>query len=90
MNTVFITGRIGKNIDPQTRIIEIDSVIPGPTGEFLTYEVPVRTSRNANCHFLKAKEGILMSLQGRLEIDDDIGLLVHLELEEIYNVPMTK
>ena len=84
ISSVFLSGRLGKPLDGSTRYVDLDSVVPGPTGEFRTHHIPVRTSRGESCLFMKGKQGSPITLQGRLESDPSIGLYVKLELEELH------
>ena len=88
--SVFLSGRTGKSIDERTRAVELDSIVPGSTGEFQTYDIPVRSNRGPSSHFLSAKEGALVTLQGRLEVDPLLGLIVQVEVEEIHVLPRSK
>ena len=36
LSSVFLTGRLGEKLDDKVRYVEVDRVIPGPTGKFLT------------------------------------------------------
>lgn len=90
ISSVFLTGRLGPLLDESTRYVEIDSVLPGPSGTFETHHIPVRCNRGPSAHFLRAKEGGLITLQGRLQQDETFGLVVALELEDIYSASVTK
>ena len=84
INSVFLTGRLGDLLDDKTRYVEVDSVIPGAGGEFKTHRIPIRSTRGSGTRFFRAKTGALISLEGRIETDETYGLIVVLELDEIY------
>lgn len=40
ISAVFVTGRLGEKIAPLGRYVEIDRVLPGPTGHYGVDKVP--------------------------------------------------
>lgn len=83
VSSVFISGRLGRSIDRQTRMVELDSPIPSK-GEFRICEIPVRCNRSWKASFFSAKVGTLIVLKGRLESEEPLGLYVALEIEELF------
>lgn len=83
LSSVFLSGRLGERIDEQTRLVEVDSLLP-TRGEFRVYNIPVRSSRSPLSSFFLAKKGSLIILKGRLEEEKPLGLYIALEIEEIY------
>ncbi len=83
ISSVFLSGRLGKVIAERIRYVEVDRVIPGPSGHYETDQFPVRTMLSKDGVFMKAKEGTYVTLKGRLEMDPAHGLLIVNELDEI-------
>ncbi|MCR5348261.1 MAG: hypothetical protein K6E59_01470 [Bacilli bacterium] len=82
--SVFLSGRLGKKPDPATRYVEVDEVIPGPTGTFRVHLIPVRARFSGKGAIFTAPEGAFAIVKGRLETDPDIGVYVQMELEEVF------
>lgn len=59
ISAVFVTGRLGEKIAPLGRYVEIDRVLPGPTGHYGVDKVPVFTYSGEGCLFMKAPIGSL-------------------------------
>lgn len=83
ISAVFVTGRLGEQISSITRYVEVDRVIPGPSGKYSVDKIQVKTYAGEGCLFMKAPIGSFISLKGHLETNDD-DLIVCLELEEIF------
>lgn len=87
LSSVFLSGRLGEVKDDRTRIVELDHVIPGPSGRFGVTKVPVR-SMMSDSLLVKAKAGALIILKGRLEANEKDGILTVIdEMDEIYPLP---
>lgn len=84
ISAVFVTGRLGEKIAPLGRYVEIDRVLPGPTGHYGVDKVPVFTYSGEGCLFMKAPIGSFISFKGHIETQDGFGIVVKLELEEIF------
>lgn len=84
ISAVFMTGRLGERISPLMRYVEIDRVIPGPTGKYEVDKIPVLTYAGEGCLFMKAPIGSFISLKGHLETRNNTDVIVCLELEEIF------
>lgn len=87
LSSVFASGRVGEVIDPTTRYIEIDRMVPGPTGRFDTQKFPVRAALGKTSRFMQAPDGALVIFKGRIEEDPTLGMVLVEELEEIYVLP---
>ncbi|MBQ2052770.1 MAG: hypothetical protein VZR76_04820 [Candidatus Enteromonas sp.] len=87
LSSVFLSGRLGEKISPKTRYVEIDRVIPGPTGHFETDKFPVRSMLATEGPFMKAAVGTFVVLKGRLETDEDGKIVIVDELDEIFVMP---
>lgn len=83
ISAVFVTGRLGERISSIVRYVEIDRVVPGPSGKYSVDKVPVKTYAGEGCLFMKAPIGSFISLKGHLETEER-NLLICLELEEIF------
>ena len=87
LSSVFLSGRLGEIVGPKTRYVEIDRVIPGPSGRFETDKFPVRSMLATAGPFMKASVGTFIVLKGRLECDSDGKLIIVDELDEIFVMP---
>ncbi len=86
ISEVMISGRLGANLSPTMRYVEIDRVISTPAGgKYEVDKVPVKTYGGKESHFMKAKEGALIVLKGRLETKSDLGVYVISEFHEIFS-----
>ena len=85
LSSVFISGRLGDSISEDIRYVEVDAVIPGPSGKYETFLLPVTCPHCKSAYFYAAKKGSLIILKGRLETRPEFGLLVALEIEEIFS-----
>ncbi len=84
ISSCFVTGRLGKVIDPTTRYVEVDRVLPDDCGTYSVDRIPVRTYSGKGCLFMVAPEGSYIGLKGHLETREEFGVLVYLEFEEIF------
>ncbi len=83
ISAVFVTGRLGEQITPVSRYVEVDRVIPGPTGHYDVDKIPVFTYAGEGCYFMKAPSGSFITIKGHIETDKTLGIIVKMELEEI-------
>jgi hypothetical protein len=84
LSSVFVSGRLGALIDEKTRYVEVDRVIPGPSGHFETDQLPVRSMLCIDGSFMKGPKGTFIVFKGRIESDPKLGLILIDELDEIY------
>lgn len=87
LSTVILSGSLGERVSDDIRLVEIEDLQPGPSGVFITQEVPVRVLRALSATFLTAKKGAFCMVKGRLEVDPQRGLLVRAEYEEVFLLP---
>ena len=83
LSNIFISGRLAEKIGPKTRIVEIDRVIPGPTGRYSVDRIPVKSTLSYEGQFMKANVGAFIVLKGRLETNERGELIVVDEIDEI-------
>lgn len=83
ISAVFVTGRLGEQITPLSRYVEVDRVIPGPTGRYEVDKIPVFTYAGEGCFFMQAPKGSFITVKGHMETDKTLGVIVKMELEEI-------
>ena len=69
ISAVFVAGRLGEKIAPLGRYVEIDRVLPGPTGHYGVDKVPVFTYSGEGCLFMKAPIGSFISFKGHIETE---------------------
>ncbi len=88
LSSVFISGRLGEIKDNQTRIIEVDHVIPGESGHYAVTKIPVRAPYQESL-LMKAKPGCLAIIKGRLEAVNEKDGIIYVvdEIDEIYQFP---
>ena len=86
ISAVFVTGRLGDRISSLSRFVEIDRVIPGPTGKYEVDRIPVQTYAGEGCLFMNAPNGSFISFKGHLETRKEEGVIVCIELEEIFPI----
>jgi hypothetical protein len=87
ISSVFLSGRLGKVVKPKVRYVEVDRVIPGPTGTFEVDRFPVKSMLSVDGPFMKMPEGSYICLKGRLEMDSELGLVIVDEIDELYSLP---
>ncbi len=83
LSSVFLTGRLGDKVDEGVRFVEVDRVIPGPTGKFRTDRIPCRGLYGPRGRFMSAPKGSFIALKGRIEMDDRHGLIIVCEIDEM-------
>ncbi len=84
LSSVFLTGRLGEKLDDKVRYVEVDRVIPGPTGKFLTDKIPCRGLYGPRGRFMSAPAGSFIALKGRIEMDERHGLIIVAEIDEMH------
>lgn len=88
LSSVYLSGRLGQVVEPRIRYVELDRVVPGPSGRYSVDQVLVRTDLSPEGAFMKSPAGSLIVLKGRLEVDPKHGLLIVNEIDEIF--PLSK
>ncbi len=83
LSSIFLTGRLGDALDERIRYVEVDRIIPGPTGIFATDRFPCRGLYGPNGRFMTAPKGSSIVIKGRLEMDEKYGLIIVAELDEM-------
>ena len=86
ISSIFLSGRLGESIGEDGRYVEVDRVIPGPGGSYVTDAFPVFTPLR-NGPLLKAAKGSLVILKGRVEIDKEKGFVIIDEIDEVFALP---
>lgn len=84
LSSIFLSGRLGKARDEDTREVLLERLIPGPTGHLKVDRIPVKAPLSLNARFMKAPEGSLIVLKGRLELDEEGHLIIVDEIDEIF------
>lgn len=87
ISSVFLSGRLGKVLPNGLRIVEVDRVLPLDGGKYVTDYFKVRSMLNETSSFYRGKEGCLVIIKGRLEMDEKEGLIIIGELEEVFSLP---
>ena len=87
LSSVFVSGRLGEIIEEKTRYVEVDRVIPGPTGHYEVDRFPVRSMLAIHGPFMTQPVGTYICFKGRLEVDPRLGLIIVDEIDEIYVMP---
>ncbi len=90
ISAVFVTGRLGEQITPLSRYVEVDRVVPGPTGKYEVDKIPVFTYAGEGCFFMQAPKGSFITVKGHMETDKDLGVIIKMELEEIFPMGQKK
>ena len=76
ISDVFLTGRLGEAINNTVRIVEIDRMVP-EHGKFIIDKIPVSNwSKEPRSRFMKISGGTLVVIRGRIQIDEQIGLII--------------
>ncbi len=83
LSSVFASGRLGEFLDTRTRYLEIEKLVPGPSGRFNVDHVPFRVASGFE-RLLKAPRGTYVIFKARLAMAEDIGLHLVIEVEEMY------
>ncbi len=84
LSSVFVSGRLGKKLSEQVRLVEVDRVVPGAGGKFKVDQFPVLCPLSPSSLFFSANEGSLIVLKGRLEKDKEFGTIIVDEIDEIF------
>lgn len=87
ISSIFLSGRLGKILPDGIRVVEVERVLPEDGGKYVTDYFPVRSMMNESSSFYKGKEGSLVVIKGRLEMDKTHGLIIVGELEEVFSLP---
>lgn len=83
LSSVYISGRLGDRIDEKFRYVEIDRLLQTDGhGNYIVDKIPVRSMVNGK--FYTAKNGTLIILKGRLEMNEKHGLIIVDEIDEFY------
>ncbi len=83
LTSVYISGRLGDSAGKNVRYVEVESPLVGTGGKRRIDLIPVYTPLGKSVFFFKAKKGAFIIVKGRLEKNDEFGLYVHSEIEEI-------
>lgn len=83
LTSVYISGRLGDSAGKNVRYVEVESPLVGTGGKRRIDLIPVYTPLGKSAFFFKAKKGAFIIVKGRLEKNDEFGLYVHSEIEEI-------
>lgn len=83
LTSVYISGRLGDSAGKNVRYVEVESPLVGTGGKRRIELIPVYTPLGKSAFFFKAKKGAFIIVKGRLEKNDEFGLYVHSEIEEI-------
>lgn len=84
LSSVFVSGRLGKQLSEQVRLVEVDRVVPGAGGKFKIDQFPVVCHLSPSSLFFTANEGSLIVLKGRLEKHKEFGTVIVDEIDEIF------
>lgn len=92
LSSVFLSGRLGDVFAPKMRYVEIERVVTSPagTGTYAISKVPVRAQCLETNRFLKEPNGTYICLKGRLEADEEYGLIIVSELDEMFDASSKK
>jgi hypothetical protein len=90
ISDVFLTGRVGQKIDDDLRYVELDRPVPY-NRQFVCDHIPVSYwSHQPNSIFMKLVDGALITLRGRLEINEKVGIIIVAEqFETLSSNPKT-
>lgn len=84
ISDVFVSGRLGKQIDKDYRYLLLERPLVNHDGHFQVDKIPVRVSYFGSESFMKEKEGTLIVFKGRIEMDDRFGLCLVVEHRESF------
>lgn len=90
LSSVFISGRLGDPISKDMRYVEVDRIVPGPTGKYAVDLIPVKSELAPSSLFHTAPKGSTIVIKGRLEADPIKGLIIVDEIDEIAPIPEKK
>ena len=85
LSSIYLSGRLGKKVFDNLRMVELDALSPNSKGEFEVTEVPVRSNLGGDSALMHAKDGIYVVIKGRLCTHGAVGLCVLSEIEEFVN-----
>ena len=86
ISSIFLSGRLGELISPTCRYVEVDRPIP-ENGRFITDKFVVKSQCTQINPFMKEPVGSYICLKGRLEVDDKLGIIIIIEIDEMYRFP---
>jgi len=81
-----MSGRLGAPLDERTRYVEVDRLIP-VAGKFIVDHFPVRSQTYENSAFMKQPAGAYICFKGRVERDEELGIVFVIEMDEMYRFP---
>lgn len=85
---VFANGILGSFIKDNTRIIHIDALRKNKMEENQYEDIPcMYWNRLSNCELNKLHEGSFVSIKGRIERNDEIGVYILVENLEYLSPP---
>ena len=90
LSFVYLSGRLAETIGHSARYIEMERPIACPGGKSKIDRVPVFCPLSKSTLFFKAPKGTFVVLKGRLETNEELGLHVHSEAEEIHAGKLAK
>ncbi len=83
LTSVCVSGRLGDLAGKNIRYVEVECPIIGSGGKRKIDLIPVLSPLGKSTCFFKAKKGAFVIVKGRLSANDEYGLCVHSEIEEI-------
>ena len=83
ISSVFVSGRLGKKTGGY-RYVEVDRSVPNADGHYETDHFLVRPSTGEDSSFMTLPLGSYICFKGRLEQDEERGLIIVDEIDEIY------
>ena len=76
MTNIVAIGKIGAEIKPNARMLEVERPHRNSEGNFITDQIPILYwSRATNNYFMNMANGTLILVKGRLE-GTDLGLAI--------------
>lgn len=87
LSSVFVSGRLGEVIEPKTRFVEVDRMVPGASGRYEVDKFIVRSMLCSDGPFMKLPVGTFIVIRGRLEQDPKLGLIIVDEVDELFSMP---
>lgn len=83
ISSVFLSGRLGDVINDKMRYVEVDRPVP-ESGKFITDSYIIKSQTFESGPFMKEPKGSYICLKGRLEKDPSLGLIIVVEIDEMY------
>ncbi|MCI2111232.1 MAG: hypothetical protein LKK13_02695 [Bacilli bacterium] len=83
ISSVFVSGRLGKRVG-RYRYVEVDRAVPSPDGRYETDRFLVRSPLGEDSSFMKLPLGSYICFKGRLEKDEERGIVIVDELDETF------